>query len=41
MSELTNSHLYTNDNIYKIVLSMEDVNGIEKSSKNLIEKSKK
>jgi hypothetical protein len=41
MSDLTNSHLYTNDNIYKIVLSMEDVNGIEKSSKNVSKNSTK
>ena len=41
MSDITNSHLYTNDNIYKIVMSMEDLNGFENLSKKEILKTEK
>jgi hypothetical protein len=41
MSAFTNSHIYANENIYKIVLSMEDVSKIASPKKNEEKKSKK
>ncbi len=41
MSTFTNSHIYSNDNIYKIVLSVEDINDfniIDGKSKNKSER---
>lgn len=41
MSSFTNTLIYSNENIYKIVLSMEDVNDLVISKNHQMEKTNK
>jgi len=41
MSTFTNSHIYSCDNIYKIVMAVEDLNDCNKFSKKSKEKPEK